>query len=141
MNEYLHTIKATENILYDEFNLHIWNLLSKKKIVLDSDMKKIGIFGFQTVGSQQYTYIFLKYYDDYEILTMTDIQDYNAARDYSEILDDLQKYFGTHPDIDKRLLPFYNKAVYDVYVDNTQTDQLGPWFNWYDTKQMEYIKD
>lgn len=138
LNEYLYDIQATGNTQWDEANLHIWNLLSGEKICFDRDMKKIGIFGFEPLGSHQYTYIFLKYCDDYEILA---VADNNHIRDYSEILDDLQDYFVRHPDLDKRLMPFYNKAMCDVYIENTQIDQLGPWFEWYETDRQKYIEN
>lgn len=139
LNEYLHQIQATENKCYDRANLHIWNLLSNKDVHSDSDLNAIGIYGFLSVGSHQNTYIFLKFHDSYEILPITEGK-HNESRNYSAIIDDLQAYFTKHPSIDPRLLPLYHKAVCDVYIDNTQIDQLGSWFDWYAKDVLEYFE-
>jgi len=137
LNEFLHMIGATENPSCDSINLYIYNRLSDKKIIDDSDLDEIGIYGFTTAGSHQNTYVLLKCFDEYEILRMTEGK-YNESRDFSAILDDLQAYFDRHPEIDSRLLPFYNKEILNIYIDNTKIDELGYWFDWYKTESKKY---
>lgn len=132
-------MKTCDTAIYAQFDLLVWDLLSNKSIHKDHDMNKIGIYGFRDLSSDLLVNVLIKYCDDYEILPMTE-KKLKEHRDFLVILDDLQSYFVRHPNLDRRLLPLYNKAVLEVYIANTRSDELGDWFDWYKTEQNKFVK-
>ncbi len=141
LSTYLRQIQDTGSTACDTLNLKVWNLLTDKTLVNDSDADSVGLYGFRSLTSHCKIYVLMKYYDEYEILAMTDESRFwHENLDYDVVLRNLLSYFSRHPHMDKRLYPTYNKIVYDVYFYNTATDQLGPWHEWYETDQKKYTE-
>lgn len=127
-----------DTLRYVQVNLLIWDLLSNNPIRHDSDLKEIAIVGFRKLSNPIHVGVLMKYHNFFEVLSMTD-ENTGDHREYSAVLDDLQHYFSKYQDIDRRLLPLYNKVVLDTYISNTQADELGPWFEWYEAEQYKYV--
>lgn len=140
LSNHLQNIGVTDNSLCDTLSLHVWSLLSNKQIRSNSDLDSIGIYGFKAWWPHQNIYVLMKYHDDYEVFEMTGGK-YNESINYADILNNLISYFSRHPNLDYRLMPTYNKIIYDVFLFNTGLNELGPWFDWYESEQKQYTGD
>ncbi len=94
----------------------IWNLITMKCISFEKDTSQVSIFSFEGMTIPSHIHVFIKNNNEYYIL---DMGDWYKERTYLDILSDLVDYFKTH-DIDKYLLPAFNKAVYDIHMKNQQ---------------------
>lgn len=120
---------------YDDSSLIITNLLSSSNECPSNDKYKNGIYSFEVIGSHQYKYILLKNIKEFKILRLSYP---TGTRDFSDVLNELLDYFDQNKDLDRRLLPFYTKAIADCYIYNTRIAQMGNWFEWYDKDYKQY---
>lgn len=94
-------------------------------------LKPVGIYAFRTLQPHQVDYILLKYYDECELLYLSesDIQnildmDIDPLRDFSSVIRDFADYLDRHPDLDEKLKPMYMYAISRVYRSHIWDDLI-----------------
>ncbi len=110
----------------------VGDLLSETIMFEYDALKPIGIYAFGTLTPHADSYILLKYYDECELLYLSErnIQDIfdvdiYPLRDFSSVIRDFADYLDRHPDLDEKLKPMYMSAISYVYRDHIYIRDRG----------------
>lgn len=91
----------------------------------------IGLFEFFICGADQFSYVLLKYKNNYDCLSFYNLGQVNRENEFSDVIKYLISYFERYPDIDRRLMPYYLGCISDLYLSNTMIEGNTMWEDWH----------